>query len=304
MLTLQDVADWLQCDIALLGDLPGRAGHAEIRKAINDAGWRYRRTVACIGVEKGGVGKTFLTINVAVALAMHGARVLLMDFDPQCCATNFLFPEDAEMEDVPTFMNVLDGGTPAIVPSRIEGLDLLPARPALRRLEHHASAAAMVAILEKFVADQAAYDAVLFDIPPFFGTLSSLCYALSDVVVLPVTPDAWSIESISLTTNDITTACRELGRRTPTFAIIPNKASPNRLSTGEVMARLREEYGDILLPFSIRESAGGLNAMNDGDNVFTRREAKSIRIPILALARHICPPARGMGPANYAEDTL
>jgi cellulose biosynthesis protein BcsQ len=292
MLTAGQLAEWLGCGDAGLANLPEQLDHLAVRRAMRDAGWGYRRIVACIGVEKGGVGKTFLTINTAAALARHGARVLLMDFDPQCCATNYMLPDEVEADGLPTFLNVVEGGAAAVMPSRFEGADLVPARPELRRLERYADARGFLGMVESFVASQTAYDVILFDIPPFFGTMSSSCYVMCDLVVFPVTPDAWSIESVSLTAKDVVSACIESGRPNPAFAVLPNKTNPNRRSTGEVMARLREEYGDILVPFSVRESAGGLNAMNDGYDVFARRDAKILREPLTALARHICPPVK------------
>lgn len=292
MLTADQLAEWLGCGVASLGELPKRLDHSVVRRVMNDAGWGYRRIAACIGVEKGGAGKTFLTINTAAALAMHGARVLLMDFDPQCCATNYMLPDEMETDGLSTFLNVVEGGSAAIVPSRFEGVDLVPARPELRRLERYADARTLPGMVESLVAVQTGYDVVLFDIPPFFGIMASSCYVICDLVVFPVTPDAWSIESISLTAKDVASACLESGRSCPVFAVLPNKVNPNRRSTGEVMARLREEYGDILLPFSVRESAGGLNAMNDGYNVFARQDAKILRAPLVALARYICPPVK------------
>ncbi len=289
MVTRGELAQWLECDAALPGDPAKRLGAAEARQALAAAGWGYRRSVACIGVEKGGVGKTFLSINAAAALARHGARVLLVDFDPQCCATNYLLPNDVEADGMPTF---LAAGAAAIRPSRLEGLDFVPARPELRKLEREAGASALLGMLDDFVATQTGYDAVLFDVPPFFGLAASCCYMVCDTVVLPVIPDAWSLESISLTMRDVVSACGDSGRKAPEFFILPNKVNPKRRSTNEALQRLHEEYGAILLPFSVHESAAGLNAINDGLDIFARHEAKNLREPIMALAKRICLPIK------------
>jgi chromosome partitioning protein len=179
-----------------------------------------------------------------------------------------------------------------VVPSRLEGLDLLPARPELRLLERRFSVRELSRAINGFISGKAEYDAFLFDVPPFLGVLAGACYAACDSVILPVTPDAWSLESISLTMRDIAAVCGEAGRSLPSFAVLPNRVNPNRRSTGEIMSRLEEEYARFLLPFSVQESAGGLNAMNDGLTVFDRRDAKALRASIVKLARHICPPAR------------
>lgn len=93
-----------------------------------------RATIA-IANHKGGVGKTITAVNLAGRLAGSGRRTLLVDVDPQAHAT-FWFAdaldvhhdlEDVVVRQVPT--------AKAVLPTRIQGLDLLPATPSLARLE-------------------------------------------------------------------------------------------------------------------------------------------------------------------------
>jgi chromosome partitioning protein len=93
-----------------------------------------RATIASAN-HKGGVGKTVTAVNLAGGLALSGRPTLLVDVDPQAHATLwFADPADVDhdLEDV-----VIHGlaTKEAIMPTRIEGLDLLPATLALARLD-------------------------------------------------------------------------------------------------------------------------------------------------------------------------
>src|SRR6201999_1088966 len=69
-----------------------------------------RRRVMAVANQKGGVGKTTTTVNLAAALAMHGVRVLVVDLDPQGHASTALGVE--HRSGVPSIYEVLRGDRP------------------------------------------------------------------------------------------------------------------------------------------------------------------------------------------------
>ena len=60
------------------------------RKLLKIRGYTYEKSKITIGQEKGGVGKSLLTFNIAVNMAFRGAKVLIMDLDPEACITNLI----------------------------------------------------------------------------------------------------------------------------------------------------------------------------------------------------------------------
>ena len=135
--------------------------------------------------QKGGVGKTTVTLGLAAALASQNVSVLLVDLDPQASATKVL---GVEVEDRPTVADVL------LEPERFSlrdvvvrtdwGFDLAPAETALASRESR-RATADEFILRRQLADVVGYDVALVDCPPSLGllTLNALTAASRLVVV-------------------------------------------------------------------------------------------------------------------------
>src|SRR5690242_16999365 len=87
-----------------------------------------------IANQKGGVGKTPVTVNLGFALARGGYRVLLVDFDPQGSLSAYFLSEEADMLETTVYNVIAD--LQRIKPTRItERIDLLPAHDELSGAE-------------------------------------------------------------------------------------------------------------------------------------------------------------------------
>lgn len=153
-----------------------------------------RRTLAVLN-QKGGVGKTTVTLGIASAAAQAGRRVLVVDLDPQASSTWVLGVEPDGLER--SVSQVLSGRKPdartAIVPAAWSGpIDVLPATGALQRLE----SGAPTKLRDAIAAVEDDYEAVLIDCPPSLGNLSRSALTAARHALIVVEPSALGLRGI------------------------------------------------------------------------------------------------------------
>lgn len=140
--------------------------------------------------QKGGVGKTTASVNIAVALAQAGRRVLLVDLDSNACASAYL-GVCADLEGSVGAALLRECGLPAVTKPVVDGLWLVPGSSALVTLdkalacetEAHDPAYALVEALSAL--DAAAYDYVLLDCPGGHVGMGQMALMAADEVVIP-----------------------------------------------------------------------------------------------------------------------
>jgi chromosome partitioning protein len=142
--------------------------------------------------QKGGVGKTTVSLTLGAAAVRRGRRVLLVDLDPQASATTVL---GADVNDRPTMTNVmvkLDCSLGEAVRSTPWGLDLAPADRMLRPADSGITTGEQAVLLQQ-LETVGEYDLTLIDCPPSLGTLTiSALVATSGALIVtePTLPRA------------------------------------------------------------------------------------------------------------------
>lgn len=158
----------------------------------------------CIMNLKGGVGKTVTADNMAAILAAdYKKKVLLIDADHQGNTSRFFM---AESEIVSTVRDILSGESDPFWPENVydtgyDGLDIVPADMSLAELDA-SPAPDLQAVwrLRNFlqtVAEDAAYEYVVIDMPPAFSLAARAALAAADEVVVPIKLDAFSVDGMA-----------------------------------------------------------------------------------------------------------
>lgn len=173
--------------------------------------------------QKGGVGKTTVTLGLASAAAHAGHRVLVVDLDPQGSSTWVLGHDP--MDDQPSVADILgpDRGPINIVMSHwgLE-VDLIPASPKLQ--DHEAGKPKRLRRALRQAADD--FDAVLIDCPPSLGNLTLSGLIAADQALIVVEPAALGLRGIGAVADAIDEVWNSHNTDLELAGVIVNKVPP------------------------------------------------------------------------------
>ena len=155
--------------------------------------------------QKGGVGKTTTSINLAASLALLGKRVLLIDLDPQCNATTGIGLNKGDIEkSIYNVFNETSTIEDAIVKTRYKNLYVLPANINLAGIDieleqsNQYSGISKAERLKQHIDKiRNNYDYVLIDCPPALGIITTNALTASDSVIIPVQCEFFALEGIT-----------------------------------------------------------------------------------------------------------
>ncbi|WP_051232229.1 ParA family protein [Pseudonocardia asaccharolytica] len=257
-----------------------------------------RRRLMTVANQKGGVGKTTTTVNLAAALAMHGVRVLVLDLDPQGNASTALGVE--HRVGTPSIYEVLLGEiglVDAVAPSTASpNLLCVPATIDLAGAE--IELVSMVAreqrlrqALEPPMLDDLGVDYVLVDCPPSLGLLTVNALVAAEEVLIPIQCEYYALEGLGQLLSNIDLVRSHLNTQLHVSTILLTMYDGRTKLADQVTSEVRQHFGSTVLRTVIPRSVKVSEAPGYGQTVLAYDPGSRGAMSYVDAAREIA--ARG-----------
>jgi chromosome partitioning protein len=226
--------------------------------------------------QKGGVGKTTTSVNLAACLAAQGGRTLLVDIDPQANATSGL----GIVRPQPTMADILLDGrnlADAVIPTRVEGLDIAPCAPDLAgaavELPGRADRERLLARALAPIAGD--YRFVFLDCPPSLDLLTVNALAAAERLIVPVQCEFYALEGLTRLLETVTAVQGALNPRLRVAGMLMTMHDPRTRVSGEVISEVRRHFGDLAFRTVIPRNVRLAEAPSHGEPIIRYDPASS-----------------------------
>ena len=240
--------------------------------------------------QKGGVGKTTTTVNVAAALAMGGLRVLVIDLDPQGNASTALGVEHRESAGV---YEVLMGNAQMLdVVQKVAGfpiLDCVSSNTSLANAEINlvSMVARELQLKEAIESISVNYDYIFIDCPPSLGLLTINAFAASKELLIPIQTEYYALEGLSQLLETYGVVKKRLNPNLNLSTIVLTMFDSRTRLSNDVAANVRSHFPNELIDIPIPRAVRVSEAPSYNQTVMTYDPLSPGAIAYMQVAREI-----------------
>jgi chromosome partitioning protein len=240
--------------------------------------------------QKGGVGKTTTTVNVAAALAMGGLRVLVIDLDPQGNASTALGVEHRESAGV--YEVLMGNAQMRDVVQKVAGfpvLDCVSSNTSLANAEINlvSMVARELQLKEAIESISVNYDYIFIDCPPSLGLLTINAFAASKELLIPIQTEYYALEGLSQLLETYGVVKKRLNPNLNLSTIVLTMFDSRTRLSNDVAANVRSHFPNELIDIPIPRAVRVSEAPSYNQTVMTYDPLSPGAIAYMQVAREI-----------------
>ena len=240
--------------------------------------------------QKGGVGKTTTTVNIAAAMAMGGLRVLVIDLDPQGNASTALGVEHRDSAGV--YEVLMGNSSMSEVVKKVAGfpaLDCVSSNTSLANAEINLVSMVARELQLKTAIDEvsANYDYIFIDCPPSLGLLTINAFAASKELLIPIQTEYYALEGLSQLLETYSVVKKRLNPNLNLSTIVLTMFDSRTRLSNDVAANVRSHFPNELIDIPIPRAVRVSEAPSYNQTVMTYDPLSPGAIAYMQVAREI-----------------
>ncbi|HJT22178.1 MAG TPA: ParA family protein [Nitrospira sp.] len=244
--------------------------------------------ILSVANQKGGVGKTTTSVNLAAGIALQGARVLLVDMDPQGNATSGLGfdPRSLQVTVYNCLINYVKFSD-AVQKTEVNGLSLLPANADLAGAEIElVNVEEREKLLRHFLRDvEPLFDFIFLDCPPALGILTVNALVAARSVLIPVQCEYYAMEGLSRLIGSIDRIQQSMNPGLTIEGIVLTMYDARNTLARQVAEQVRAHFKDRVYQTTIPRNVTLAEAPSYGRPVLLYNAASAGAQSYIALAK-------------------